>query len=132
MIVIEDLKVKNMSASARGTIEAPGRNVSAKLGLNKAILDQGWGEFRRQLEYKARWLGGEVIAVNPKNTSRCCSGCHFTSPLNRQTQSNFECQACGYAENADLNASLNILRAGHARLACPVNDAVRSSATGTL
>lgn len=131
IIVIEDLKVKNMSHCASGTIEAPGRNVKAKSGLNKAILDQGWGEFRRQLEYKSAWLGGEVIAVNPKNTSRCCPVCHSTSADNRKTQSEFECTVCGYADNADLNAALNILRAGHARLACQVNDAVMSSATGT-
>jgi IS605 OrfB family transposase len=131
IIVIEDLKVTNMSHSAAGTIETPGRNVKAKSGLNKAILDQGWGEFRRQLEYKSAWLGGEVIAVNPKNTSRCCPVCHSISKDNRKTQSQFECTVCGYADNADLNAALNILRAGHARLACQVNDAVMSSAAGT-
>lgn len=131
VIVIEDLKITNMSHSASGTIEAPGRQVKAKSGLNKAILDQGWGEFRRQLEYKSAWLGGEVIAVNPKNTSRRCPICDSICSDNRKTQSEFECTACGYAENADLNAALNILRAGHARLACQVNDAVMSSAAGT-
>ena len=52
MIVVEDLKVTNMSKSASGNIKAPGRSVKAKSGLNKSILNQGWGEFRRQLEYK--------------------------------------------------------------------------------
>ncbi|WP_241185314.1 IS200/IS605 family accessory protein TnpB-related protein, partial [Klebsiella grimontii] len=65
MIVIEDLKVSNMSKSAAGTVDEPGRNVAAKSGLNRAILDQGWYEMRRQLEYKQRWRGGEVLAVNP-------------------------------------------------------------------
>jgi len=65
MIVIEDLKVSNMSKSAKGTSEKPGRNVKAKSGLNRAILDQGWYEMRRQLEYKQRWQGGQVLAIPP-------------------------------------------------------------------
>ena len=131
MIVIEDLKVTNMSKSAAGTIEAPGRSVKAKSGLNKSILDQGWGEFRRQLEYKQAWRGGDVLAINPRNTSRTCPACNHVSAENRRTQSKFECVECGYAENADLNAAINILRAGHARLACQVNGAAMPSATGT-
>ena len=131
MVVIEDLNVTNMSKSASGTLEAPGRSVNAKSGLNKSILDQGWGEFRRQLEYKQAWLGGEVFVVNPRNTSRTCPACGHISAENRKTQSQFECVECGYAENADLNGAINILRAGHARLACEVNGAVMPSATGT-
>lgn len=131
MVVIEDLKVTNMSKSASGTIEAPGRSVKAKSGLNKSILDQGWGGFRRQLEYKQAWLGGGVLAINPGNTSRTCPACDHVAAGNRKTQSRFECVECGYAENADLNAAINILRAGHARLACQVNGAVMPSATGT-
>jgi putative transposase len=99
--------------------------------VRKSILDQGWGEFRRQLEYKQAWRGGDVLAINPRNTSRTCPACDHVSAENRKTQSKFECVECGYAENADLNAAINILRAGHARLACQVNDAVMSSATGT-
>ncbi len=118
VVVIEDLKVTNMSKSASGTIETPGRSVKAKSGLNKSILDQGWGEFRRQLEYKQAWLGGEVLAVNPRNTSRTCPACGHVSAENRKTQSQFECVECGHTGNADLNAAINILRAGHARLAC--------------
>lgn len=131
MIVIEDLKVTNMSKSAAGTVEAPGRSVKAKSGLNKSILDQGWGKFRRQLEYKQAWRGGDVLVINPRNTSRTCPACSHVSAENRKTQSKFECVECGYAENADLNAAINILRAGHARLACQVNGAVMPSATGT-
>ena len=70
MVCIEDLQVRNMSKSAAGTTESPGRNVRAKSGLNKAILDQGWAEFRRQLDYKLAWNGGHLIAVPPQNTSR--------------------------------------------------------------
>ena len=68
MIVLEDLSVRSMSRSARGTVNDPGRNVRAKAGLNKSILDQGWAEFRRQLEYKQTWRGGMVVAVDPRNT----------------------------------------------------------------
>lgn len=118
MIVIEDLQVKNMSKSAKGTIEAKGRSVKAKSGLNRSILDQGWFEFRRQLEYKQAWLGGGVIAVNPRNTSRTCPCCGRIAKENRTTQAKFECVECGYANNADLVGAMNILAAGHAVLAC--------------
>ncbi len=131
MIVIEDLKVKNMTKSATGTVEAPGRCVKAKSGLNKSILDQGWGEFRRQLEYKQVWRGGELLAIDPRNTSRMCPVCRHIAAENRKTQAKFECVECGFAENADLTAAINILRAGHARLACQVNGAIMPSETGT-
>ncbi|WP_416332386.1 zinc ribbon domain-containing protein [Klebsiella pneumoniae] len=67
-----------MSKSAAGTVDEPGRNVAAKSGLNRAILDQGWYEMRRQLEYKQRWRGGEVLAVNPAYTSQKCARCGHT------------------------------------------------------
>ncbi|MGB4812512.1 MAG: RNA-guided endonuclease TnpB family protein [Methylophilaceae bacterium] len=118
IIVIEDLKVTNMSKSASGTIEVPGRNVKAKSGLNKSILDQGWGEFRRQLEYKQAWRGGEVLAVPPQYTSQRCSCCGHVANDNRTTQAKFACVSCGHSLNADLNAARNILAAGHAVLAC--------------
>lgn len=118
MIVIEDLKVSNMSKSAAGTKDRPGRNVAAKSGLNRAILDQGWHEMRRQLTYKQAWLGGDVLAINPAYTSQKCACCGHTAKVNRQTQANFVCTACGYSANADINGARNILAAGHAVLAC--------------
>lgn len=118
MIVIEDLKVSNMSKSAKGTAEWRGRNVRAKSGLNRSILDQGWYEMRRQLEYKQHWRGGHVLAIPPAYTSQRCACCGHTAKENRQTQSKFVCQLCGYAENADINGARNILAAGHAVLAC--------------
>jgi len=120
MIVIEDLQISHMSKSAKGTIETKGRNVKQKSGLNRSILDQGWFEFRRQLEYKQAWAGGQVLAVNPRNTSRTCPCCKHVAKENRQTQAKFECVECGYAENADLVGAINILAAGHAVLACGV------------
>lgn len=118
MIVLEDLKVSNMSKSAKGSIENPGKNVKAKSGLNRSILDQGWFEFRRMLEYKQLWSGGLLIAVNPKNTSRKCSECGHISKDNRKTQAVFVCQSCGHEDHADHNAAKNILEAGLALLAC--------------
>ncbi len=118
MIVIEDLKVSNMSKSAKGTAEKHGRNVRAKSGLNLTILDQGWYEMRRQLEYKQLWRGGQVLAIPPAYTSQKCACCGHTTKENRQSQSKFECLECGYTENADINGARNILAAGHAVLAC--------------
>lgn len=118
LVVVEDLKIRNMSKSAAGTIDAPGRNVSTKSGLNKAILDQGWFEFRRQLEYKLAWNGGQLIAVPPQYTSQTCPCCGHVSRDNRQTQAKFECDDCGFAENADVVGALNIKAAGLAVLAC--------------
>jgi len=118
LVVVEDLKISNMSRSASGTLDSPGRHVSAKSGLNQSILDQGWGEFRRQLAYKLKWLGGELLAVNPKYTSQRCNGCGYTDKANRKSQAEFECIACGHIDHADMNAAKNILAAGHAVLAC--------------
>ncbi|QUV82939.1 transposase [Chloracidobacterium sp. D] len=116
MVCIEDLQVRNMSKSAAGTADAPGRNVRAKSGLNKSILDQGWFEFRRQLDYKLAWKGGHLIAVPPQNTSRTCPGCGHVSADNRQTQARFVCVACGYENNADVVGAINILSRGIQRL----------------
>ena len=131
MVCIEDLQVRNMSRSAAGTTENPGKNVRAKSGLNKAILDQGWFEFRRQLDYKLAWTGGHLIVVPPQNTSRTCPACGHVSADNRQTQARFLCVECGFEENADLVGAINILRAGHARCACEVSGAVMPPAAGT-
>lgn len=131
MVCIEDLQVRNMSKSAAGSTEKPGRNVRAKSGLNKSILDQGWFEFRRQLDYKLAWSGGWLVAVPPQNTSRTCPCCGHVSAGNRQTQARFECVACGFEENADLVGAINVLRAGHARFACEVSGAVMPTAAGT-
>jgi putative transposase len=128
MVCIEDLQVRNMSASAAGTPEEPGTHVRAKSGLNKAILDQGWFEFRRQLDYKTAWNGGHLVAVPPRNTSRTCPCCGHVAKENRQTQARFACVICGFEENADLVGAINVLRAGHARLACGETSPIGASA----
>jgi putative transposase len=107
-----------MSKSAKGTVENPGKNVKQKSGLNRAILDQGWSEFIRQLEYKLAWNGGQLIQINPRNTSLKCPKCNYISAENRKTQAVFQCQqiSCNYTENADFVGSLNIREAGLALL----------------
>ena len=105
MVAIEDLQVRNMSKSA-------------KSGLNKSILDQGWFEFRRQLEYKLEWNGGVLVAVPPQYTSQTCPCCGHVAKANRQSQAQFECIECGYENNADVVGAINILARGHRVLAC--------------
>ena len=113
MVCMEDLSIRNMSKSASGTRESPGKNVRARTGLNKTILNQEWNEFRRQQEYKlARRRGGYLIAVPPQNTSRTCPACNSVAAENRQTQAKFQCETCGFEENADVVGAINILRVG--------------------
>ncbi|MCO5968575.1 transposase [Actinoallomurus sp. WRP6H-15] len=112
VIVHEDLRIANMTRSASGTLEAPGRNVAQKSGLNKSILDAGWGVFLTVLAHKAESAGRELIAVNPAKTSRTCSRCGHCAAGNRVTQTAFRCMSCGYTAHADVNAAINILRAG--------------------
>ena len=112
IVYVEDLQVSNMSKSAKGTAEEHGKNVKQKSGLNRAILDQSWFEFRRQLDYKTQWLGGSLIAVPPQNTSRTCPCCGHIAKENRQTQADFECVACGYTKHADVVGALNVLARG--------------------
>ena len=118
LVFIEDLQVRNMSKSATGTAENPGKNVAQKSGLNKAILDQGWGEFRRQLDYKLTWKGGMLFAVPPNYTSQECPACHHVSADNRQTQARFVCVQCHYENHADVVGAINVLERGYRLLAC--------------
>ena len=117
LVIVEDLNVKGMSASASGTVKNPGNNVSAKSGLNRSILRQGWSTFVTQLQYKVESAGGLFLRVPAKNTSTKCSKCGFTSKESRPSQSRFACVQCKHFENADLNAAKNIHAAGLAVLA---------------
>ncbi len=118
LVCVEDLVVRNMSRSAKGSPEQPGRKVKQKAGLNRSILDQGWSEFRRQLDYKLKWNGGLLVAVPPHHTSQTCHDCGHASADNRQSQALFLCAACGHAGNADHVAAVNILERGQRLLAC--------------
>ncbi len=118
VVFVEDLAVRNLSRSAAGTQDRPGRNVRAKAGLNRSILDQGWSEFVRQLDYKLRWRGGWLVKVPAHHTSQTCSECGHTSSDNRPSQAVFRCRVCGHEEHADINAAKNIRARGHRVLAC--------------
>ncbi len=125
LIAIENLAVKSMTASAAGTLAAPGKNVAAKSGLNRVILRNGWGMDRQMLEYKTAWRGGMLVAVPPAYTSQTCSACGHVDKNNRLSQARFQCLACGHAENADRNAAKNILAKANSILSggCPANTA---------
>ena len=114
VIAIEDLKVRVMTASARGTRERPGKRVKQKAGLNRAMLDASWREFARQLAYKLEDRGGALVRVPAPYTSQRCHTCGHVDARNRPTQARFACVACGHTAHADVNAACNILAAGHA------------------
>ena len=107
-IAVENLAVARMTHSARGSVERPGRNVRAKAGLNRSVLEQSWGLLISQLEYKARWYGRSIAAVDPSYTSRTCSTCGVVDATNRKG-SIYECGSCGSRMDADTNAALNVL-----------------------
>jgi IS605 OrfB family transposase len=105
VIAVEDLNVRGMTRSAKGTIDAPGVNVRAKAGLNRGILANGWGRLAARLEHKAP---GRVVRVNPAYTSQTCNACGHCAPENRESQAVFRCVACGWQDQADVNAARNI------------------------
>jgi len=111
LIVVEDLKIKNMSASANGSIEEPGTNVAQKSGLNRVILDASWGTFINMLTYKAERAGGKVIKINPRGTSQECSSCgeKVKKELSERIHN---CPHCGLKIHRDHNAAINILQRG--------------------
>lgn len=114
-IVVEDLKLRNMTRSARGSAAEPGTNVAAKAGLNRSVLDAGMGRLIQMLTYKAERSGGRLIKVNPRGTSQHCSGCgaRVAKPLHVRTHA---CDACGLVLDRDVNAARNILARGLASL----------------
>lgn len=119
LIACEDLRIANMTRRAAPRPLGDGKfapnGAAAKTSLNRGILDAGWGVFLRILAYKAESAGRVLIAVNPAGTSRTCPLCGHCSAGNRVTQAEFRCQACHHAAHADVNAAINILRAGLAR-----------------
>jgi putative transposase len=111
VVKIERLQVKNMSKSAKGTVETPGRNVKAKSGLNRSILDQGWFMFATMLRYKLAQRGAQLVEVDSRYTSQACAECGSIDRANRPDQATFACLSCGHTDNADINAARNIHQA---------------------
>jgi putative transposase len=129
MIGIEDLRVKNMTRSARGTADKPGQKVRQKAGLNRSILDNTPGRRRRQLEYKARLYGAELIAVPAFHTSQTCAACGMVDPESRKGCGRlFACAHCGHEDDADRNASVEI-EARARRTGGSVNNSTHSTTT---
>ncbi|HVQ49573.1 MAG TPA: transposase, partial [Mycobacterium sp.] len=118
LVVIEALKTKQMTRSAKGTLQEPGSRVKAKSGLNRAILAKGWHQFALALASAARYSGTRVVTVPPHYTSQRCSACGHVDPKSRESQAVFRCRHCSHTEHADVNAAKCILAAGLAVTAC--------------
>ncbi len=112
LVVVEDLQIRNMTRSARGTTDKPGRNVRAKAGLNRSILGMAWGTTGRMLAYKCPAHGGAFVKVNPRYSSIECAECGHIDRENRVGQAQFRCRRCGHRANADVNAARVLLARG--------------------
>lgn len=110
-ISVEDLQVKNMTRSAKGTVEEPGRNVAQKRGLNRSMSEQAWSTFFFMLEYKAERAGTRFEKVDPKFTSQTCLRCGTVDGESRKGE-RFRCVHCGFTDDADHNAAVNVLSRG--------------------
>ncbi|SNT12643.1 Putative transposase DNA-binding domain-containing protein [Streptosporangium subroseum] len=104
VIAVEDLKISNMTRSAKGTLEAPGTNVRQKAGLNQGILANGWGQLVIRTGHKAP---GRVQMIDPRYTSQTCNACGHIARESRESQALFLCVACQHQDNADINAAKN-------------------------
>lgn len=122
VIVVEDLQVKAMMSSARGSVDKPGKNVRQKTGMNRAVADVGWSELRSMLEYKAAWYGRELIVIDKWFPStQLCSACGERSGPKGRTQlgvRSWTCSTCNSHHDRDVNAARNILAAGLAVTVC--------------
>ncbi|WP_226351918.1 transposase [Pseudonocardia sp. ICBG601] len=118
LVALEELRIQNMTRSAAGTVEEPGRQVAQKSGLNRAILAKGWHKLELALRNAARYTGTVVVKVSAAYTSQRCSRCSEVNPGSRESQARFRCVTCGHEVNADVNAAINVLAAGRAVAAC--------------
>jgi putative transposase len=127
-VVVEDLNVKGMTASGKGTLAIPGRNVKAKAGLNRRVLDAGFGELRRQLDYKTRWKGRDLLVADRfYPSSKTCSACGAVKAKLRLSQRTFTCKSCGLSMDRDDNAARNL-----AALVGEVDGGTSSAASGAV
>lgn len=112
VIVLEDLNLVAMTASAKGTVEEPGSNVAQKAGLNRSLQDAALGRLAHWIHVKAESAGRRVWLVDPRYTSQRCSVCGHTDAANRSDQATFACVACEHTANADVNAAVNVAQLG--------------------
>lgn len=114
VVVLEDLNFKNMTKSAKGTVQDPGKNVAAKAGLNRSLLEGAHGKQAQWVRVKAEEAGRRIWGVNPAYTSQRCSSCTRIDAVGRVSRDVFYCGHCGHYEHADVNAARNIRALGHA------------------
>ena len=112
VVVFEDLKITNMTAAAKGTLEEPGCNIAQKAGLNRVILEAGWGEIGRQLTYKTALRGGQVVKVSAHHSSQTCAACGHVDAKSRVSRDRFACTRCSHQAHADINAAMVIRQRG--------------------
>ena len=118
LIVLEDLRIAKMVRAPipKPDSERPGKylpnGARRQAGLNRSILDAGWGQFASLLSYKAEIAGRTVVSVNPRYTSQTCAECLHVDAENRVSREEFQCRRCRHRDFADINAARNILRAG--------------------
>jgi putative transposase len=124
-VAIEALKVQAMTASARGTVEQPGKGVAQKSGLNRSILDKAWGMLRAQLLYKMAWKGGRVVEVSAAYSSQTCAVCHKVDAKSRKGAV-FHCTSCGHLDHADTNAARIIHHRALVQLGLVLQDQVQT------
>jgi putative transposase len=109
VIALEVLDVRAMTRSAKGTLAEPGRNVAAKSGLNRALLDAGFGKLATLIREKAAWAVREVVGVDARYSSQTCGRCLQVDSKSRWRR-RFRCVACGWTCHADVAAALEIRR----------------------
>lgn len=131
VVAVEDLNVSGMTRSSRGTVEAPGKKVRQKAGLNRAILDAAPGEFRRQLTYKTSWYSSKLAVLDRWwPSSKTCSDCGWQNPRLTLSDRTFNCDNCGLAIDRDLNAARNIERhavvADDSHVACDARETLNA------
>ena len=131
-VAMENLKLKNMTKSAKGTVEDPGRNVKQKSGLNCSLARVAPYGMRMAILWALFKAGGRLILADPKYTSQTCPKCGYTSSSNRPTQAHFGCQLCGDTENADVVGALNVLKKSRTGSVRPSSELGNKSAAGTV
>lgn len=131
-VAMEDLKLKNMTKSAKGTVEEPGKNVRQKTGLNRSLARVAPYAMRMAIHWAVFKANGRLILVDPKYTSQTCPICGYTSSSNRPSQAHFGCQKCGYTANADVVGAANVLKKSRTGSVRPCSELGNKTATGTV